>query len=965
MWNKFPRGEALIDVVIGTTLIGFFVISTFNVLLGILKESGQITKRIQANWVANSYMEQITHFPFTDPDIDTDSDLDDVDDFDDYSVVNYGLTVTVNVNDAEVDAGTGRISISESSLFNPDFKQVRVTVSDGGLDEAIELKTLVPLDALPPPYITRIYTDYNVDEPPPRYSEQEEDLNIKLVFDREVFVSDIGNITLTLNNMTESVTYGTDGIEGDMWYHNNLLNELVLDDGLHLESDCLTPVSHEEHGYGDALVSKVDEGQDPITATGSSISDNKLELTFTYDLGPDTKYQTSLSFDDYLDVEKINLNGETIEGLVNDNPDGVQALDENKDGFIDLPTEDELMLTNNEVIILNQHGTFYIFYEDRDDGIDGWEQLQAVVNPEEVEEVELPTLGAIFDNWKRFSGTESFNNKAEAIGNNEASAWEAVWAMVGDTDTRLQNKYGLDSLDSFTMPLNVEPSNGFVSENEFEELILETTLYSDNYNHGGNDNDMIGIIVAYEEGTNRCNRDGEDHDPELCDNDGGAEEPYVLIAARTGGGSVPKSGWALYYGRTGPYSCYSCLGNITYNFGVNDWIVDECDQMGGNWLGKYARVKIERNKNLVTAYTTSWIPNSETARADALEAPYLEGEEEEEGVPPTPEELIEETAIQLDAQYEMWYMNNTNYNYYHGGGGMFMQGNAGPHIGQYSQYWYILSDGRLFNGTSSYGSTLIATLSSDYHNDINLLTQAAENAGGVTFEGCDEPVLTADLESDSRLHKFLGGQRDGGSSYGFITFSQPWARFFDVRMPPPAVVEKNVDYVIYFHDRVDTDDDGNYDTWAPFDLTVDNATGDNGRTLCYGLETCPHDPVDLLLKGIVHAHNAKDQRRSGIWKWDETGDTGHWVFRENALGELNALDELLGRTVQEATGHYRIISPDAEMFDGDHMFTDILESPASGTVDETYLIREKFEVAEDYCDETAGVWDPVTNECSY
>ncbi|SVC13693.1 uncharacterized protein METZ01_LOCUS266547, partial [marine metagenome] len=178
--------------VIGTTLIGFFVISTFNVLLGILKESGQITKRIQANWVANSYMEQITHFPFTDPD-DTDpedgSDRDDVDDFDDYSVVNYGLTVTVNVNDAEVDAGI--ISLSEFPLDNPDFKQVRVTISDGGLSEPIELKTLVPLDALPPPYITEIYTDYECpericgdNESSREYAEQIDNIFIKVVFDR-------------------------------------------------------------------------------------------------------------------------------------------------------------------------------------------------------------------------------------------------------------------------------------------------------------------------------------------------------------------------------------------------------------------------------------------------------------------------------------------------------------------------------------------------------------------------------------------------------------------------------------------------------------------------------------------------------------------------------------------------------------------------------------------------------------
>ena len=425
MWNKFPRGEALIDVVIGTTLIGFFVISLFNVLLGILKESGQITKRIQANWVANSYMEQITHFPFTDPDdIDPEdgSDRDDVDDFDDYSVVNYGLTVTVNVNDAEVNEGI--ISFSDSPLDNPDFKQVRVTVSDGGLSEPIELKTLVPLDALPPPYITQIYTDYECpdricgdNESSRQYAEQADNIPIKVVFDREISVSNIGNITLTLKNVTESVTYGTDGIEGDIWYHENLLNELVLDDGL-LE------------GYGDDLVSKVAEGQDPITATGSSVSG--VELTFIYERGePDAKYHTSTTFDDYLDVERIDLNGGTIQGLVNDSPDGVQALDENKDGFIDLPTEDELMLTNNEVIILNRPGTFYIFHDDENN--DGWAEVQAVVNPEVAEVRVVPTFADIFDEWKRFDGTRTYENRADARGNS------LKWTPNYDDDNVLES----------------------------------------------------------------------------------------------------------------------------------------------------------------------------------------------------------------------------------------------------------------------------------------------------------------------------------------------------------------------------------------------------------------------------------------------------------------------------------------------------------------------------------------------
>ncbi len=71
-------------------------------------------------------------------------------------------------------------------------------------------------------------------------------------------------------------------------------------------------------------------------------------------------------------------------------------------------------------------------------------------------------------------------------------------------------------------------------------------------------------------------------------------------------------------------------------------------------------------------------------------------------------------------------------------------------------------------------------------------------------------------------------------------------------------------------------------------------------------------------------------------------DEAAWVFRGNALNEL------LGRTVQEAAGHYRIISPDEEMFGGDHMFTDMIGSPASGDVSDNYLIRSRSEVSDDY-----------------
>ena len=154
--------------------------------------------------------------------------------------------------------------------------------------------------------------------------------------------------------------------------------------------------------------------------------------------------------------------------MVNDSPDGVHAL-EDDEGLILLPTEDEFMLSNNEVIILNKTGTFYIFYDESDDDIDGWAEVQAVVNPLTPVVRVAPTAGAIFDNWKRFSGATTFNNAAEATGN--AAAWEAVWAMDGETI--LQDKNGEDSLDSFTMPLNVDPASGFVTVS-YTHLTLPT-----------------------------------------------------------------------------------------------------------------------------------------------------------------------------------------------------------------------------------------------------------------------------------------------------------------------------------------------------------------------------------------------------------------------------------------------------------------------------------------------------------
>ena len=132
LWNKSHRGEALVDLIVGTAILGIIMASLFNVLLGILGQSAQTSKMIQANWVANSYMEEVMGFSF-----------DDVDDFDSDTYNEYGLEVAISVEGAVVDGGAGTISIPLSPPVDPDYKQVQVTVSGGGLNENIVLKTLV------------------------------------------------------------------------------------------------------------------------------------------------------------------------------------------------------------------------------------------------------------------------------------------------------------------------------------------------------------------------------------------------------------------------------------------------------------------------------------------------------------------------------------------------------------------------------------------------------------------------------------------------------------------------------------------------------------------------------------------------------------------------------------------------------------------------------------------------------
>ena len=145
MYNNSSRGEALIDVIIGATLIGWFAVTMYGTVISLVKLSGTAAKRIQGVWIANSYMEELLGLPFTDED-DTEDDLDDLDDFSDYEtqvVDDYGFRVRTKAEGVEVDVEAGEVALLE---LYPPFTRVTVTVDGGGLSDGEELvlQTLTP-----------------------------------------------------------------------------------------------------------------------------------------------------------------------------------------------------------------------------------------------------------------------------------------------------------------------------------------------------------------------------------------------------------------------------------------------------------------------------------------------------------------------------------------------------------------------------------------------------------------------------------------------------------------------------------------------------------------------------------------------------------------------------------------------------------------------------------------------------
>ncbi|MDP6133444.1 MAG: hypothetical protein QF856_02500, partial [Candidatus Marinimicrobia bacterium] len=471
---------------------------------------------------------------------------------------------TANIAVAYKDVNLLESEITDG-IINSNYKEITAVISGQGVDDILTYTTLRSDCNEEGPILTSISTDYLSDlNSVPRFASSPNEVIIKLHFNSAIDVSNPQNIVLDLNV--------TERTEGDDEYYD------VLE----------TPAS-------------------TITVTGGILDDETL--SFTYGVNPN---HTSWTLTEYLDVLAITLNGAKITGLVGGMSDGCHA-------DISLPTEEDSTLAANEVIIRIVPGFFYIFTD--------WTDLQNAINPvTEGSGLTAPTFGDIFDKWKRFDGTTVFADKAAAVlaENQNSMAWKPQY-IDGDGDPTVysQTMQGVyDTFSHFYMQRNVVPANGFISPESYETFSLEVTLHSTS-----SDDDMIGIIVAYEEGSNKCN--GGNHNSHVateCATTGST--PYVLYAGRSTQGSEPKMGWGLVYNKGNTVAYYNHSEEATNEDGGNGsgdkWNIRETTPPNSrtasqNWSSYYVRVKVERNLNNIKIYTTDFF----NTRAKALTAGNL------------------------------------------------------------------------------------------------------------------------------------------------------------------------------------------------------------------------------------------------------------------------------------------------------------------------------------------------------
>ena len=151
----------------------------------------------------------------------------------------------------------------------------------------------------------------------------------------------------------------------------------------------------------------------------------------------------------------------------------------------------------------------------------------------------------IFNNWGRFDGESYYDNKLVATGNAAAWVYDATSGTV-------------------QMPLNVEPTNGLVSNLEYDNYEFSATMAA-----FSNDDDAVGLVAAF-------SREG-------------SRNFYITFVA-TMGGLAPSTGIGVYFNYIRSTDHVALWQNTitTYRNGT-----------GNGWQGRTVRLKIKRVKDII------------------------------------------------------------------------------------------------------------------------------------------------------------------------------------------------------------------------------------------------------------------------------------------------------------------------------------------------------------------------------
>jgi len=333
----------------------------------------------------------------------------------------------------------------------------------------------------------------------------------------------------------------------------------VVDDNLDfsLYLDIVSGVlSGEEGSY---INSQTNPGEIKAHYTGG---DETSQLTFTLDVTEDMNLAGS-HLNDYISYrsELVKENGSIING------NGDEAI-------YNLPQPDSdnsFASTTNILPLLQQWNTPIFTTAEQEDFDNNLNQQVTTVSVQD-----------IFDDWDRFQDNDIATESPFSGNYNQ-------WTLVDD---------GEDSY--IEMNVNVGQNLGFVSDESVENFIFEATLFSNHVNGNWKDNDLIGLIIAFKRENNKN---------------------YAIAVGKTFNGPQPKNEhgtFGVFYGEIINLFPWNDPIDINKHF----LITPEIKYLGAKnyWLGKFVRVKVQRNGDDITVKMNG----ENTSRDEALETAYLE-----------------------------------------------------------------------------------------------------------------------------------------------------------------------------------------------------------------------------------------------------------------------------------------------------------------------------------------------------